>query len=409
MDARTILWVIAFAGVLTSACDSQMTAKDGSPLDTGGADSSSDDVKQTSLASSGELARRLTSLIWGDGNADDGSIEQLLGADPKPKNVLSVATKMLSDQRARKGIQAFFSWMLLLGDLKTWPKPAGLLDDDLRSSMMQEAPKFASHVMFDGDGRFKTLLTAPYTMMNERLAKHYGVTSFSSKDGEEFVPSPYPTEHGRAGLLSGAGVLTRFAGATEPTWPSRRHGLVSRIALCALPLPYSTAPPPLVTNPSDKGPVPAPARQRMWEATAAKGCQSCHAVINPVGYVFGRFDTVGRYQLSEGAEPIDDRAVIPGDWGGSVSLGGDISVTGVAELATYLADRPEVLRCFTLRWLHYIAGADPQWPVDAGTEKDPLLLSSLDSASAAFEASGGNMHALMEALVATPLFLSPRY
>jgi len=375
----------------------------GGSLGSGNASDASLPVPMFAMANTKQLAVRLGKLLWNDPAAS--GIEERIGTSPSADTVRSAAAAMLVDPRGRAGVAAFFRWVLLLDELKTWPKPKGAIDDLVRSSMMNEAPLFAAHVVFDDDATFDRLFTAPYTMMNEALAAHYGLEG--QVKGEQFVPIPYPNADERVGVLGGAGVLTLFAGPTEPTWPSRRYGLVSRVAFCTLPFPYSPMESPFPLGSVDVAALLPSARKGMESYTASKGCQSCHGVINAVGFAFGRFDTIGKYVPNDASGRINVDADIPNDWGQPPVVGESLHVNGQRELSFKIAHLPEARRCLTLRWLQYIQGADPRLPQRPfDDDVDPLLIYSLEQAHRKFEASDANIRSLILALVETPTFLA---
>ena len=89
------------------------------------------------------------------------------------------------------------------------------LDPQLPSLLTAEVQAFVSNVVFEGDGKLETLLTAPYTYVNQGLAKHYG---YSGVTGETFQKVAYPGR--RAGLLMLGGVPAANDTASPPSPPT---------------------------------------------------------------------------------------------------------------------------------------------------------------------------------------------
>lgn len=99
---------------------------------------------------------------------------------------------MLRDDRATSGVAAFYRWWLLLDELGTLEKDVApeTLDAPLRQAMMAEAPALGVHLTLERDGAFDELLLAPYTFVNERLARHYGIAGVT---GDEMRKVPVET------------------------------------------------------------------------------------------------------------------------------------------------------------------------------------------------------------------------
>jgi hypothetical protein len=113
-------------------------------------------------------------------------------------------------------------------------------------------------------------------------------------------------------------------------------------------------------------------------------CQTCHSIINPVGFTFEHFDTVGRWRDQDHGLPIDDDGMIDG-----------VTLDGASALVDYLADSDEVERCVSSQFLTYAV---------AGTAagEDACLTRDVDAAVAA---SSGSLRDLMVALATHPRFL----
>lgn len=343
------------------------------------------------LAPAGVLARRLARFLWAEDEAPAELVQRLAPAD-SPEDVMNVARDLLDDERARQGVASFIVGWLRLHDLPEIEAQRGALSDDVLLAMRDEAPAFAAHVIFDGDARYETLLTAPFTFMNRPLAQHYGVDSVS---GSSMQKVPYDTPE-RAGILGGAGVLTRFSGAMNPPWPARRYRLVDETLLCDARA-LQAHDPDVRRDPS------LPIREDLSRLTAEGSCPTCHATVDPVGFTFLKLDALGRFrETDEEGRPFDTSADIPAGMG----IAEPLSASGQPDLVRQLARRPEVRRCFVARLLRHAVEPEPL-PSTAPIAIELALECSIDEAHASFEASGGDLRELLVAITGTPAFLSP--
>lgn len=341
------------------------------------------------------VAARLSRFLWQEETPDQG-LEDAAAAARSPEAVSELALDMLDDTRARAGVAAFVSSWLRLGDLPTLSKEDVDLPQELVASMQKEAPAFGTNVILDGDGRYETLMTASYTFMDETLARHYGISGVT---GDELRQVPFEQSE-RIGILMGAGVLTRFSGALDPPWAPRRFWLTYETLLCdkdAIPVALDSVP--------RMGTYPT-IRDELEAITAPdKGdCHLCHESVNPVGFAFSAFDTLGRFDpLDEVGMPVVTAGTIPA----GLAWDQELEVADAADMIRQLIEDPKVGRCFAARWLDYALKPDPR-PEDSDVVKlGSELQCSLSLAHSAFEAADGDVRVLVAAIAGTPAFLSP--
>jgi hypothetical protein len=352
------------------------------------------DVATPAVASAGDIATRLARFLWAKSSAST-EIEAQVAADPSPEGIANIAKVMLADARARDGVDAFFRWLLRLDDLATQPKSIDGLTPNLRASLAREAPIFANSVMFDGDDSFESLFLAPYTFMDGVLAGHYGV---SKQDGAAFDRTPYPTRD-RVGILGGAGVLTRYAGTSQPTWPARRYWLLSDVLTCEL-FKLAAPSPAVLGTPTDPN---LPVRAQLIEVTKSSACMECHVVVNPLGFAFNAFDTLGRQQDSDVNVPVDSSGGTP-----AVGMVPALTFQGQADLMQKLVALPATRACYAHRLFAYaINDSPPGSDMDHGLAdlKSPTFRSGLKEVMARFEA-GGSLKDLWIEVVRNPSFWS---
>jgi hypothetical protein len=337
------------------------------------------------IASADVVAARLARFLWA-GIADADLTARLGGAPLTPARVSAVADQMLSDARSKNGISAFFRWWLLLESLVTLEKedPGNVLDAALRESMTREAPALGAHLTIETRGTFADLLMAPFTFVDERLARHYGIPGVS---GTEMRRMPYPGGQSRIGMLTGAGLLALFSSLSSPSWPAKRSWLITDPLLCSVPIRSFLPPPPLDPNRS--------IREQMIAVTKDGTCMGCHKLLNSPGFAFIGFDSFGRWRPEPGHGPNETAGWIPKE-----IMADEPKFEGPEQLARLLASRDEGPRCLTRHWMQY--AVDPKTPAVGPAPEG--MQQSLAEAYEAFARSGFELRQLVLAIVRTRAF-----
>ena len=184
------------------------------------------------------------------------------------------------------------------------------------------------------------LLTANYTFVNERLARHYGIPNVY---GSQFRRVTV-TEEARRGLLGQASILT-VTSYPNRTSPVQRGKWILSNLLGNPPQP----PPPNVPELKDnaEGAKPLSLRERMEAHRTNPVCAGCHKVMDPIGFALENFDAIGRWRT------VDDGATI--DPSGTLFNGARVS--GPVALREMLTSRPDVFTgVMTERLLTYALG-----------------------------------------------------
>ena len=289
-----------------------------------------------------DLASRLSFFLWSSipdepllTAASRGELGQPAGLDRQVR-------RMLADPRADAMVENFAGqWLYLRNLTGTRPDPPTFpdFDDNLRQSLRQETELFFSSVMKE-DRSVLDLLTADYTFLNERLARHYGIPGIY---GDRFRRVPV-TDERRRGLLGHASVLTVTSYATR-TSPVLRGKWILENLLGTPPPP----PPPNVPDLEDTGSTEGlSVRERLVKHRANPACAVCHARMDPYGFGLENFDAVGRWRASEGdGKAIDASATLPDG----------TSFDGPSELRRAILQRPEeFIKTFTRKLLTYAVG-----------------------------------------------------
>jgi hypothetical protein len=326
-------------------------------------------------------------LLWQ--SAPDASLLDMAdsGAIVTTEDLRKLTLQMLIDARAHAGVGNFYRWWLSLDrvaalatldpkDPMTFPE----FNAVLAGAMANETQTFGAYVTLDGDGLFSTLLTAPFTFVNQALAGVYKLDGITGTALRRVALDP--TE--RAGLFTQPGLLAMGARATQNSPVLRGVFLNSQLLCRDLPPPPANVPPPPIIPPQA-----LTLRQVLTiEALSDPSCVMCHSVVNPIGFAFEHYDPIGRFRTADNGLPIDSS--------GQITLtNGPIAFDNAPQLVAALAKTPEAQICMTQRWLEYAIGR---------------LLTDQDSAAVAdahrwFWASGFNLQELIAGVTQTDLFL----
>ena len=275
-----------------------------------------------------ELASRLSFFLWSS-LPDDELLEAATASGLGDPDVLAAQVRrMLADPRAETLTTNFASQWLHLRNLDAVRPDARLFpdfDDNLRQGFRRETELFFESI-FSEDRSALDLLTADYTYLNERVAKHYGVPQIY---GDHFRRVSLPDSSPRTGLLGHGSILTVTSYATR-TSPVLRGKWILDNLLGTPPPPPPANVPPLDETRSNTHVVSMRARMEAHRQNPA--CAVCHRIMDPAGLSMENFDAIGRWRAAEGGSAIDATGSLPG--------GTDFD--GVAGLRGALLDRPEV-------------------------------------------------------------------
>lgn len=223
--------------------------------------------------------------------------------------------------------------------------PRAELTADLRRAMRQETEKAFDYVLRE-DRSLLELLDSDYTFLNERLARHYGLTNLNVT-GDEMVLVKLPPESPRGGVITHGSVLAVTSNPTR-TSPVKR-GLFILDNLLGTPPP---PPPPDIPPLEDAAKAMKDKKLTLRETLAlhreAPLCSSCHNRMDPLGLALDNFNAMGMWRDQEKGQPIDAAGRL---------LSGE-SFTDVKELKKILANshKTEFYRTMTEKLLTYALG-----------------------------------------------------
>jgi hypothetical protein len=254
-----------------------------------------------------ELASRLSFFLWS--SIPD---EELL--DLAEKNRLHDALvldrqvrRMMADPRAKAFVDNFFGqWLSLraLASLQPDPRVFPSFDDNLRDGFLQETTLFLTSQLRE-DRPVPELLTANYTYLNERLAKHYGIPHVY---GSHFRRIALPDDR-RAGIL-GQGSLLTITSYAHRTSPVVRGKWLLDNLIGATPPPPPPDVPPFPEEPAGSAAV-LTVREKMERHRKNPVCASCHARLDPMGFALENFDGIGAWRATDAGKSVDASGAFP--------------------------------------------------------------------------------------------------
>ncbi len=253
-----------------------------------------------------DLASRLSFFLWSSIPDDELLDAAVAGKLHQPAVLEQQVRRMLADSRSQALVTNFASQWLHLRNLASITPDMRLFpdfDDNLRQAFRQETELFLDSILRE-DRSVLDLLSANYTFVNERLAKHYGIPQVY---GSRFRRITLDEDSGRGGLLRQGSILTVTSYATR-TSPVLRGKWVLDNLLGVPPPPPLPDVPALIDNTVDGS---LSVRKRLAEHRSNPTCAACHNLMDPVGLSLEKFDAVGRRRTAEGGDPIDASGGLP--------------------------------------------------------------------------------------------------
>ncbi|HEX5110198.1 MAG TPA: DUF1592 domain-containing protein [Vicinamibacterales bacterium] len=258
------------------------------------------------------LASRLSFFLWSS-IPDDELID--LGAQGRLKDPAVLeqqVRRMLKDPRSEALVSNFTGQWLGVRSLKTSEPVVNLFpdyDDNLRNAYQRETELFFASVVQE-DRSVLDLLTADYTFVNERLAKHYGIPNVY---GPQFRRVTLPAELDmRRGLLGKGALLTVTSNAARTSPVTRGKWFLQTFLGVSPPDPPGDVP-AFKEKPADTtGNLKAPTMRQALEAHRVNpACASCHKIFEPMGLALENFDAVGAWRTEDEGQRIDASGVLP--------------------------------------------------------------------------------------------------
>ncbi len=274
------------------------------------------------------IAERLSFGVWDslpDAALTKAAVEGRLRTR---EQITEQARRMLADARARGKMQYFLHRWLQMNHIEDLAKDPQLFPGftpeiiaDLRTSLNL----FLDDVVWTESSDYRRLLLEDDFFVNARLAKFYGLgLTNASEAGDEFVRTQLDPKQ-RSGVVTHPYLLAAFS-YNKTSSPIHRGVFLTRNIVGR-----ALRPPPMAIAFKEGDFKPGMSmREKITELTRPQACQSCHSVINPLGFSLENFDAVGRFREQDGSRPINAAADYTTDDGGIVRLKG---ARDVAEFA----------------------------------------------------------------------------
>ena len=309
-----------------------------------------------------ELASRLSFFLWSS-MPDDALLDlAAAGRLHQPATLEAQVRRMLADPKASALVENFAGQWLHIRNLQNIAPNTDEFpdfDNDLRDAFRRETEMFFGSIVHE-DHDVVDLMTADYTFVNERLAKHYGLTGIYGPQFRRVTLA----DDARRGLLGKGSVLlaTSHADRTAPTL--RGKWILENLLGTPPPAPPANVPPFEQTATAK----PRTIRERLESHRANPSCASCHRTMDGLGFTLENFNAVGAWRQRE----------VGGDVNASGTMTDGQTAVGVAGLRSALLKQPDVfVQTLTEKLMTYALGRglqDYDMPVvrrvvrDAGTQ-----------------------------------------
>jgi len=255
-----------------------------------------------------EMASRLSFFLWGS-VPDDELLDVAASGRLKDAAVLDQQVRrMLASPRARAALVDNFvaQWLQLRPLRSATPSDADYpdFDDNLREAFRQETNLFVASTL-EEDRSVTTLLSANYTFVNERLARHYQIPNVH---GTRFRRVTFDDDERRGGLLGHGSILT-VTSYPNRTSPVLRGKWLLENVLGTPPPP----PPPDVPSLPERGEggKAVSVRERLEQHRKNPVCANCHAPMDPLGFALEHYDGIGAWRTREAGSPVDSSGTLP--------------------------------------------------------------------------------------------------
>lgn len=253
-----------------------------------------------------DLASRLSFFLWSTSPDDELLRVASQGKLKDPVVLDQQVRRMLKDKKAETlAVNFAGQWLNLRGLQAQAPLPMLYpdFDDPLRQAMRREVELLFDNVVRE-DRPITELLTADYTFVNERLAKHYGIRNIYGSQFRRVVLGPDMDV--RKGLTGKGALLVTTAKPDRTSPVTRGKWIMTNILGMKPPDPPPDVPPlaPRVTDAA--GNVKAPSmRQKMLDHRVRSDCIQCHSMMDPIGFALENFDAIAQWRTQDEGNAID--------------------------------------------------------------------------------------------------------
>lgn len=253
-----------------------------------------------------QLATRLAMFLWCSTPDDELLDLAESGRLSEPDELVRQTKRMLADPRHKRFSKHYVQQWLDLDLLEllnvcetTYPQ----FDRKLQEAMKQEPIAFFEEVL-QNDRSVMDFIHADYALVNERLAKHYGMNEVTGDHFRKVALSPREI---RGGLLTQAGLLAMNSDGTDSNPLKRGIWLLERILNDPPPPPPPAVPEIDLADPEI---LKMTLKERMEDHRNKAACASCHMKIDPWGIALENFDAVGSWRTESKGKEIDASSLL---------------------------------------------------------------------------------------------------
>jgi hypothetical protein len=309
------------------------------------------------------LASRLSYFLWS--SLPDEPLLEIAqqGKLSDPAILRDQVERMLADPKAAAFTENFVGQWLGLRDID-FTEPSHVLypeyDEMLREAMVRETEMFFTEILTH-DLSLANFTAADFSLLNERLARHYGIPGV---EGSEFRKVSLPPESHRGGVLTMASILKVTANGTSTSPVMRGAWVLDRILGTPPPKPPADVP---AIEPDIRGATTI--REQLAKHRSIESCAACHAEIDPPGFALESFDVIGGWRdnyrtTGRGESVVVDGRRMPYHKGKPVDpadvLPDGRKFANIDELKQLvLADKDQLARSLTVKLLTYATGEAP--------------------------------------------------
>jgi mono/diheme cytochrome c family protein len=314
------------------------------------------------------LASRLSYFLWSTHPDEELLALAAKGELAKPEVLKAQTERLLKSPKAQRFTDNFTGqWLDLRKIEATIPDPTLYSDFDgtLLAAMPRETQLFFDEILRN-DRSLIEFVDSDWTMLNERLAKQYGIPGV---EGNQFRKVALPSGSHRGGVMTHASVLKVTADGTRTSPILRGKWVLEKI----IGLPPAPPPPDIpAIEPDIRGATTI--RQQLEKHRNVASCASCHIHIDPPGFALENFDPIGNYREFYRVTVRTKNApqVLPYSGGRGVYKGPDVEHGGETHdgkkfdsIDDYkkilLQDKDQLARNLVQKVMVYATGADLQY------------------------------------------------
>src|SRR5262245_37113151 len=253
-----------------------------------------------------DLASRLSFFLWS--SSPDAELLRVAsqGRLKDPVVLEAQVRRMLKHPKAESlAVNFAGQWLNLRALDATAPLPLIYpdFDDPLRQAMRREVELIFDSIVRE-DRNVLDLLTADYTFVNERLAKHYGIKNIYGSQFRRI--SLGPDMDVRRGLTGKGALLVTTAKPDRTSPVTRGKWIMTNILGMSPPDPPPDVPPlpPRMTDNAGNSKQPS-MRQKMLDHRVRNDCIQCHAMMDPIGFALENFDAIAAWRTTDEGNTID--------------------------------------------------------------------------------------------------------